>query len=177
MKHIIRTFIAMLTLLGLAGSAIGVECIPIAPKDVTGKITLVHPGASAATSLFEGNGCSWNGADAVNGLDGLILDVAGMGGTTGSATATVPNNGSLQLVALTAYYLDEGCAKVAGSDFDFGVTQSDSPESENVTIPEGAKWLVIAAGGSVTNDITVTLHSNGKDCPKVVPPKKKKKKR
>jgi hypothetical protein len=177
MKHIFRTFISLIAMLALASQAAGIECTPVAPKDVDGKINFAHEGPSLATSFFEANGCSWNGAEGLNGSDGIVLDVSEVGGTTGAVTATLPNGTSLQHTNLVAHFLDDTCAAIGGSNFDFGTSGVDNPESETLSIPVGAKWLVVAESANATNDISINLHSNGKDCPTATPTKKKKKKR
>lgn len=176
MRRLLKILVSVGLTGALVGSALAVECTPIAPQDFTGTIRFIHQGSSAAIGFFEGNDCSWNGSDGLNGTDGLALDVGGVAGTTGSVTGTLTPTSAF-FVGVNAYFLDEGCAQIDGSAFDFTTALPENAESEPVTIPKGAKWLIVTSTTSnVSNDVSVILHSNGKDCPDPVKKKKKKKK-
>jgi hypothetical protein len=151
----------------LMASAAAEDCTPVPPKKWEGKITYGGGGWVGGT-VFNEAGCSWSGADGLNGTDTIVWDVEGYGGATASITSTeaVPHHG------LQGYFLNENCER-GGS---WGITERDTPYS--VGIPEGAKWIVIYQqyGGY---DTTVTMETNGIVCEEVEepkPPKKKKKK-
>lgn len=158
---------AALSVLVMASAAAQDVCTPIEPKKWEGTITY-GGGGWLGTTVFEQGGCTWNGADALNGSDTLAWDVSGYGGVTASLTQSSADglHHSLQ-----GYFLNENCERGGG----WGPTEPDTPFT--VGIPEGAKWIVIYKnyGGVETS---VTLETPGLQCepadePK--PPKKKKK--
>lgn len=152
----------------LMASAAAEDCVPIEPKKWEGTIAYGGGGWVGAT-VFNESGCSWAGADSLNGSDTIVWDVAGYGGATVSITSqdsnTVGHHG------LQGYFLNENCER-GGS---WGATEPGTPYT--VGIPEGAKWIVIyQTYGGV--DTTVTMETPGVVCEEVdepKPPKKKKK--
>lgn len=158
---------ACLSMVVMASAAAQDVCTAIEPKKWEGTLTY-GGGGWVGGAAFEQGGCTWNGADAVNGRDTLIWDVAGYGGVT--ATITQESTDPL-FHPLEGYFLNENCER-GGS---WGDTEQDTPYT--VGIPEGAKWIVVFQeyGGVET---TVTMETPGRKCepadaPK--PPKKKKK--
>lgn len=175
MKHLRTTAIGLFLLAAMTlHAAAATPCTPIPPKEWTGHLQVAHQGASAAISYFENNGCNWNGLDQLNGSDGVVFDVEGQSGT-GNASAIFGPNATLG-IAVQGYYLDANCKKIDGSDFHISGSVTSAPTADVITIPVGAKWMEI--GGPATgfsNDINLTIHSDGFDCPTVTPKKKKKK--
>jgi hypothetical protein len=171
MKHLIRGFIVLGTVMCLAASAAPVPCTPMPPEDFHGTLQAGVPGnVSFAASYFEQNGCDWAGADGLNGTDAYIVDVTGR---TGTGTVSGNIQGGI-LPVMTAYFLSEACEAI-------GEPQSFAADGQNtyaVTFPEGAKWLVVHKNDvlSVAAQISFDLHYDGKIC-EVVKAKKKKKRR
>jgi hypothetical protein len=177
MKHLIRIAVAIVAAMSLSSTAIAQECVPLEPKQQTGSISLVHEGQSVATTIFEEGGCTWP-SPSLNGTDGLVLDTTGMEGSTGKATATLPAGGSVIFVTVNAYFLDANCTKIANSDVAIGSSLSDTPSAQSVAIPPTAKFFVASSTvANATNNVTVTLNSDGKDCVEKIVKKKKKKKK
>lgn len=144
-------------------------CTPVEPKKWEGTLKVGDQGWAGGT-LFE-QGCTWNGADALNEGDVIVWDVSGYGGVTASIT-------SKQAVAavhrpLLGYFYNEACERGGN----WGFTEPNTPYA--VGIPEGAKWFVVYQqyGGVQT---TVTMETAGRTCEEVetpTPPKKKKPKK
>lgn len=176
MKTLFRTGTAFFVFLCLTASASGVPCVPKPPKDLTGHLNVLHPGQSVAVEVFKNNGCSWDGLEGLNGTDGVVLDVAGMGGT-GSFTATLGQTSTVFLV-VQGHFLDEGCQPIAGGEFHTTTTPAANPLAQLITIPATAKWMVIdSTDANAGNDINLSVHYDGLDCPTKNKPKKKKKRR
>ncbi|HEV2755943.1 MAG TPA: hypothetical protein VG318_09235 [Actinomycetota bacterium] len=160
---------AGLSMLLMASAGAQDLCTPVEPKKWEGTLLLGEQGW-VGTTLFS-QGCSWNGADAVNGTDVIVWDVSGYGGVTASIT-------SKQAVGavhspLLGYFYNEECQRGGH----WGFTEANTPYA--VGIPEGAKWFVAYQqyGGAQT---TVTMETAGRTCEDVEtpkPPKKKKKPR
>ena len=169
MRRIILLSIAVVTALSMTAGEVIAACKPIPPADVSGHIEVAPPGGASFTlQYFEQNGCDWGGFDQLNGFDGLILDVDGMGGTKGTLTATM-GTGTF-LVTAEGYFLGEDCSSLGES----GIAQTTDGEPYSVEIPEGAKWLAVFTSTQLpSRDVTIDLHSDGKVCKK----KKKKKRR
>ena len=158
---------AALSGLVMASAAAQVPCTPIEPKKWEGTITY-GGGGWLGTTTFERGGCTWNGADALNGSDTIVWDVSQHNGVT----ATLEHSSSDGLHhPLEGYFLNDDCERGGN----WGSTEPDTPYT--VGIPEGAKWIVVFQGyGGV--DTTVTLETPGRKCEPVAtpkPPKKKKK--
>jgi hypothetical protein len=172
MKRLIRTAIIVVAVMSLTAAAAAEECTPTEPKDTTAHIEFAPPGGvSVAITYFEGQGCKWNGLDQLNGFDGVVLDVEGQGGT-GSIVGTV-GLGTV-LVTLEGHFLDADCKQIQGSSFEYGTDAN----TYSLTIPETAKWLAILTSTQIpSRDVSVLVHSDGKDCDVTPPPKKKKKKK
>jgi hypothetical protein len=173
MKNLIRSAIGLGVVLCLGASASAQVCVPTPPKDTTGHVQVLHQGPSAAISHFEQNGCDWAGADQLNGTDGVVLDVTGQTGTAG--VTSILGEAGLLGVVIQGRFLDEGCAPISGGDWHVSSSVASQPLTELVTIPAGAKWMLVEnTNANVGNDLNITVHTDGADCPK---PKKKKKKR
>jgi hypothetical protein len=171
MKHLLKSACGLILAVAVGGSAAAaVPCVPIPPKEWTGNVSTIHPGASFSTTFFEQNGCDWKGFDQLNGADGLIFDVEG---SSGAANMTaVMQQTSIVNTPIGGYFLDASCKKIDGSDYHATGSAPSQVASYAVTIPEGAKWMEVNDSlGGFGNTMTVTLQSLGKDCPK---PKKKK---
>ncbi len=160
---------AVLSVFVVATAAAQDACTPIEPKKWEGRI-VYGGGGWAGGTVFERTGCTWNGADALNGSDTIVWDVSGYGGVTASLThesATGLHH------ALQGYFLDERCTRLNH----WGPTEPDTPFT--LGIPEGAEWMVIIQTyGGV--DTAVTMETPGRRCEPVetpAPPKKKKKPR
>lgn len=157
---------ACLAMLVMTSAAAQDVCTPVEPKKWEGTIN-AGLGGWVGTTTF-GQGCTWNGADQLNGADTIVWDVSGYSGVTASVTqqSTDP-----LFHPLEGYFLNENC-EAGGS---WGPTELNTPYT--VGIPEGAKWVVIFQeyGGVGT---TVTMETPGRKCEPVAtkPPKKKKKK-
>jgi hypothetical protein len=140
-------------------------CTPVEPKKWEGTLMVGAQGWTGTTIFSQG--CSWNGADALNGTDAIVWDVSGHGGVTASIT-------SKQAVGavhnpLLGYFYNEDCQRGGH----WGFTEPNTPYA--VGIPEGAKWFVVYQqyGGVQT---TVTMETAGRTCADVETPKPKKKK-
>lgn len=160
---------AALSVAVMASAAAQDACTPVEPKKWEGTIAY-GGGGWFAPNVFERGGCAWNGAEAVNGSDAIVWDVADYGGVT--ATLTQSSADGLHH-ELQGYFLNENCERGGA----WGVTQQGVPYT--IGVPEGAKWMVVfqAYGGVET---TVTLETPGRKCEPVEtpkPPKKKKKPR
>ncbi|HYP23400.1 MAG TPA: hypothetical protein VEV43_07495 [Actinomycetota bacterium] len=147
-------------------SAAAQGCTPVEPKKWEGTITYGGGGWLAA-NVFEHAGCNWNGADALNGTDGIVWDVSGYGGVT--ATLTQSSAGGTHH-ELQGFFLNENCERGGA----WGFTEPGVPFT--IGIPEGAKWIVVyqTYGGAQTN---VTLETPGRKCEPVDAPKPPKKKK
>lgn len=176
MKHFRTTAIGLFLLAAMTlDAAAATVCTPIPPKEWTGHVQVARQGGSAALTYFENNGCNWNGLDQLNGTDGLVFDVEGQSGT-GNASAIFGPNGTLG-IAVQGYFLDASCKKINASDFHISGSVTSAPTADLITIPVGSKWMEInGATGGFSNDINITVHSDGMDCPTPTPTKKKKKK-
>jgi hypothetical protein len=173
MRHFLKAAIGLFVVSALTASAAAATCVPVEPKEWSGHAQMIHSGPGLATSWFENNACDWAGFEQLNGTDGLVFDVEGQVGT-GNITATLGAT-SLVNAAFQGYFLDAGCKKIEGSDFHVTGSLTSAPVADLLTIPVGAKWMEINSTlGGMSNDVTVTVRSDGIDCPK--PPKKKKKK-
>lgn len=169
MKRWLIPVAACLAMLVMASAAAQDVCTPVAPKKWEGTIAYGGSGWVAPT-VFENGGCTWNGADGLNGADALVWDVEGYGGV--SATITQSSADGLHH-PLQGYFLNENCERGGN----WGFTEEGTPFS--LGIPEGAKWAVVVQnyGGVQT---TVTMDTPGRTCEPVAtpkPPKKKKPKR
>jgi len=167
MKHLLKAAVAVIAGGSMMASAVAAPCVPVAPKDLGGHIEVAFPGGrSLAASYFQENGCDWAGNDQLNGFDGLVLNVAGLGGTAGNMVVELGN--SVFSVPVRGEFLDEACALIPDSE----VFQSSDGEAYSIAFPTGAKWFVVSPESPApSNDVTISLHSDGKVC------KKKKKKR
>jgi hypothetical protein len=164
----------MMRLMLLAGSAIALlttgsmaaeTCIPVAPARWDGQIQL--PGSWLSGTTFLNNGCSFGGADELNGIDAWTVDITGHEGLTLNVTTT--DSGPLGK-GVSGFFLNEKCEK---GGF-WGFTQNKAPYP--VPAPEGAKWLFVTSEyGAGT--VTVVAESAGRTCEAPAPVKKKKKKR
>lgn len=158
---------AALSVLVMASAAAQDVCTPVEPKKWEGTITYGGGGWVGGTTFEEG-GCSWNGADALNGSDTVVWDVDGYDGVTASLTQ-VSADGLHHPVQ--GFFLNDNCER-GGL---WGPTEPDTPMT--IGVPEGARWLVVyQTYGGVRTDLT--LETPGRQCepaesPK--PPKKKKK--
>jgi hypothetical protein len=174
MRHFMKIAIGLLLAASMSAASAATICTPIAPKEWKGHLQSVHQGASVATTFFENNGCNWQGFDQMNGTDGLVLDMEGQEGT-GNVSATTGPTASF-LVVVQGYFLDANCKKIDGSDWHVTASPSTSATADLLTIPTGAKWMLLTStDANAGNDFDVTVHSDGKDCPKVIKKKKKKK--
>lgn len=174
MRHLLKIAVGLVLAACMTTASAATICTPIAPKEWKAHLNGVHPGQSFATTYFENNACNWNGLDQLNGSDGLVLDVSGQEGT-GNVSATTGSTTAF-LVVVQGYFLDANCSKIASSDWHVTSSPSTSPTADLLAIPTGAKWMVVSStDANFGNDMDLTVHSDGKDCPK--PPKKKKKKK
>lgn len=166
MKYLVRAAVALFAGACMTASAVAAPCVAVPPKDVEGHIQVAFPGGqSFAATYFQQNGCDWAGNDQLNGSDGLVLDVTGMGGTAGNMVVSLGS--SLFSVPIRGEFLDESCGLIADSE----IFQSSDGEAYSIQFPTGAKWFVASPEASFpSNDVTIALHSDGKVC-------KKKKKR
>ena len=162
---------AGLSLLLMASAAAQDLCTPIPPNKWEGTLKVGAQGWAGGT-VFQ-QGCTWNGADALNEGDVIVWDVSGFGGVTASIEASQSNPALYR--GVQGYFYNENCES-GGS---WGMTEPNTPYS--VGIPEGAKWIVIYGqyGGFNT---TVTMETAGRECEEEAvvtpkPPKKKKKPR
>jgi len=167
MKHLLRGAVALAAVFGLGASAVAAPCLPVEPKDVSGHIQIALPGGqSFAATYFQENGCDWAGNDQLNGSDGLVLDVEGMGGTAGNMVVDLGT--SVFSVPVRGEFLDGTCAPIADSE----LFQSSDGEAYTIAFPPDSKWLIVSPEtANPSNDVSVSVHSDGKVC------KKKKKKR
>ena len=141
----------------------------IPPKDWSGTIRASHATSTAAT-LFKENGCSWAGAEALNGLDSIIWDVKDHAGLEAQTTWAVSQPGSAP-PRLSGYFIDSSCRAINGVLWRHDRDTADKPQT--IVIPNGAVWAVVDATFiGVSPDIEVKMHSDG-----YKPPKKKKKKK
>lgn len=153
----------------LMATAAAEDCTPIQPKKWEGTLTYGGGGWIGGTVFTEG-GCTWAGADSLNGSDTIVWDVSGYGGTTASITSA--QDSEVTHRGLQGFFLNENCER-GGS---WGLTEADTPYS--IGIPDGAKWVVVYQqyGGVSTK---VTMETAGRVCEPVdepvKPPKKKKK--
>lgn len=158
---------AGMSFLLVASAAAQDVCTPVAPKKWEGTITF--GGGWVGTTTFEQGGCSWSGADQLNGSDAVVWDVTGYGGVTASITQS-PSPAVHR--GLQGYFLNENCER-GGS---WGMTEPNTPYA--IGVPEGAKWVVIFQQYGAVNT-TVTMETAGRECEEEVvtpkPPKKKKK--
>jgi hypothetical protein len=175
MKNLLKVTAAILTALAWAASAAAAECTPLPPKDLEGSIAAMGPArVSLAASYFQQNGCNWNGNDQLNGTDAYVFDATGI---EGPAVFTVTLSGTA--AAFEGIVLDEGCAKL-GDTLTFGSGAEGVAEPYVVTIPTGAKWIIVQGSTTVPVqvstffDVNIKLHFDGKVCEVV---KKKKKRR
>jgi hypothetical protein len=151
-----------LVALSLGGSAVAQNC---APTTVDGYVAVVHTAGSTAVGFFETNACDWGSASALNGTDGLVLSMAGMEGTTGTVTGTLVPGRSLLYVTFKGHFLDRNCKRVGNADLGFRASLEDAPESFPIEIPSNARWLAIdRVASNATTDVTITVHSDGRDC-------------
>ncbi len=158
---------AVLSMFVLASAAAQDVCTPVEPKKWEGSIAY-GGGGWVGTTTFERGGCTWNGADALNGSDSVIWDVTGYGGVTASLTQSSADGLHHDL---QGYFLNESCER--GSHW--GPTEPDT--TFTMGIPEGAEWIVVyQIYGGV--DTSLILETPGRKCEPVEtpkPPKKKKK--
>jgi hypothetical protein len=172
MKHLMKVALALMLATTVSGSAIAAKCEPVPPQDVEGHIELIPILRQSMTAnYFEENDCEWGGADQLNGLDAVILDIEGMSGPA-KIKAVVHN---LSLTPMEAVFLHANCARM-GNPVVFGPTVETAQEEFKIKIPKGAKWVLVQGSteppaGSASGDIDVTLQTDGKEC------KRKKKKR
>ena len=170
MKHALKLAITIVLASSVAAGAT-TPCTPIPPTEWTDHIDVLAV-RSAAVAYFEQNGCEWGGLDQLNGTDGLVMDVGGHGGPADLTLWLGP----LALVHNLAagYFLDAECQRVEGSDFT-AITASDlDPRVNSVTIPDTARWMVLASTTSyAANDLDVTLRSHGTECPAPKKPRKR----
>ena len=166
MKHLLKAAVAVIAGASMMTSAVAAPCVPVPPKDLEGHIQVALPGGqSLAAAYFLQNGCDWAGNDQLNGFDGVVLDVGGLGGTPGNMVVRLGT--SAFSVPVRGEFLDESCAAIADSE----VFQSSDGESYGIAFPTGAKWFVVSPETpNPSSDVTITLPSDGKVC------KKKKKK-
>ncbi len=161
---------AGLSMLLIASAAAENVCTPVDPKKWEGTLK-VGGGGWVGGTLYE-QGCTWNGADALNEGDTIVWDVSAYGGVTGSITSSQPAGTVFR--PLQGYFYNENCEK-GGS---WGPTEAGTPYA--VGIPEGAKWIVIYQSYGAANT-KVTMETAGRRCEEEVvtpkPPKKKKKPR
>ena len=166
MKYLFRATVALFACACMTASAVAAPCAPVPPKDVQGHIQFAFPGGqSAAVTYFQQNGCDWAGNDQMNGSDGLVLDVTGMGGTAGNMVVELGT--SAFSVPVRGEFLDESCSLIPDSE----LFQSSDGEAYSIVFPEGAKWFAVSPETQFpSNDVSISVHSDGKVC-------KKKKKR
>lgn len=157
---------ACLTMLVMASAAAQDLCTPVAPKKWEGTITY-GGGGWVGSTVFEQAGCSWSGAEGLNGSDSIVWDVSGYDGV--SATITQSSADGLHH-PLQGYFLNENCERGGN----WGATEENTPFG--LGIPEGAKWIVIlhSYGGVQTQ---VTMETPGRACEPVATPKPPKKKK
>jgi hypothetical protein len=164
----------MMRLMLVAGSAIAVlttgamaaeTCVPVPPASWTGELQV--SGGFLTSSVFEKNGCSYRGADQVNGTDGLVFDVSGHGGLT--LNVTTNDSGPLGK-GVQGFFLNENCER---GGF-WGFTQNKTPYP--APVPESAKWL-LAYSDHGASTVSVAVESAGRTCEATPPPVKKKKKK
>jgi hypothetical protein len=151
----------------IASAAAEDLCTPVEPKKWEGTLKVGSQGWAGAT-LFS-QGCTWNGADALNESDTIVWDVSGYGGVTASITQS--QTPGLHR-GVQGYFYNESCERGGG----WGFTEPNTPYA--VGIPEGAKWFVAYQqyGGAQTK---VTMETAGRTCaedPETTKPPKKKKK-
>lgn len=160
---------AVLSMLVLTSAAAQDVCTPVEPKKWEGTIAYGGGGWVGGTT-FETGGCSWNGAEAVNGSDSVVWDVDGYDGVTASLTQSSADG---LHHPLQGFFLNDNCER-GGS---WGPTEEGTPYT--VGVPDGAKWIVVyQTYGGVQTDLT--LETAGRKCEPVEtpkPPKKKKKPR
>lgn len=173
MRRFSKVAIAVMVVSAVSASATAAKCIPIEPKTVEGHIEMIPVARQSMTAgYFEQNECDWGGAEQLNGLDAIVLDVEGM---TGPAEITAIVHG-LSLTPLETIFLHSNCARI-GNPVVFGPSVENAPEAYEIEIPENTKWVMVQGSteppaGSASQDIDVKIQSEGKECPK----KKKKKK-
>jgi hypothetical protein len=141
---------------------------PIPPKDWNGTIQ-VFVAARMFSTYFEENGCDWGGQDQLNGVDGFVWDMTGYGGLPGTMVWTTDSPATPDVVGM--FFLDADCNRIPGVYWTSG--RSDMGKVLPIVIPSTAKWAVVGPAGGVTNDVEISVHSDGYTPPK---PKKKKKK-
>jgi hypothetical protein len=172
MKNMIRSLIAFGVVLCVGASAGAAPCVPVPPKDTTGHVELLHQGESAAASYFVQNGCNWNGFDQLNGTDGLVLDVTGQAGS--ASVSGILGDTALLSIVVQGYFVDEGCSRIDGADWHITTSVPAAVLAEIVTIPANAKYMVIDnTSANNGNDIDISVHTDGAECVKKKPKKKK----
>jgi hypothetical protein len=162
MKHLLRAAVAVIAGASMTASAVAAPCVAVAPKDLSGKIQVALPGGqSFAATYFQENGCDWAGNDDLNGFDGLVLDVAGLGGTAGNMVVSLGT--SAFSVPVRGEFLDESCAIIADSE----VFQASDGEAYSIAFPATAKWFIASPETpNPSSDVSIALHSDGKVCKK-----------
>lgn len=146
----------------LVTSAVAQEdCTPIEPRKWEGTPTVGN--GWIGVTWFEQNGCTWAGAEGLNGLDTIVWDVSGYGGLTAAVLGKQANDSVHR--ALKGAFLNDRCQRISY----WGMTEPLVPYS--VTIPEEAQWVMIIQeyGGFNTE---VTMETSGRQCEEVVTPTK-----
>ncbi|MGH2730752.1 MAG: hypothetical protein ACRDJI_09135 [Actinomycetota bacterium] len=161
-----RVAAALFTALSVGTAAAGEVCEPLPPNEWSGEFLAGAGGGFVGTTVFERQGCTWNGLDALNGFDALVFDIDGY---QTLPVTIVPGESPGESV--NGFFLNDRCER---SGF-WPTATKDAPVT--VAIPEQAKWLVaIPPGGGFSQSVTIT--SAGRECAVEEPePKKKKKKK
>ncbi len=185
MRYVARAVVGFVALVALSGSALAEDCTPVPPAEWNLHLDYVHSvHDSLAVDWFESHGCSWAGMDALNGSDGGVIDVGGHPGPAG-LTLDQASVVSFRASAITGYFVDSACNRIAGSDYRIRTKDPIyAPAPFLVMIPTTAKWLVVANAnlddwptGDMSVDKLLTVQSYGTDCPPPPPPPPSKKKR
>lgn len=166
MRNFMRVAVSVLAVVIFSASAVA-KCVPRPPKDVEGHIEFIPLVRQSITAnYYEHNGCDWGDAQELNGLDAVVLDVKGITGRA-SITAIVH---TLSATPMEAVFLSAKCARM-GDPVVFGQSVESAPQAFPIKIPKNAKWTLVQGSteppaGSLSGDIDVKLHSDGKKCPK-----------
>lgn len=168
MRSLLKVSAVIVVAMSLTGSAVAAKCEPIEEGDIEGHIELAWPAdQSLSASYFLENSCDWGDGEDLNGFDAVVLDVESVGGTTGSLTASASG---VVAIGIKSQFLDADCSTVSEVP-----RQSATGDAYSLEIPADAKWMLVvpASTNYVSRDVTVTLHSDGKDCSKKKKGKKK----
>ena len=153
--------VAVVTSIGMV-SGTAQACTKVPPKSWAGTIDVIAPtGASLAVAAFKQNNCSWGSNAQLNGFDGLVLDVTKYGGLLAKVTlsmGTAPFR-----VSGGGTYLSTSCAAISSGAW----THTADGTPFTVSIPAGAKWLLVTATSDTTvvsDQLQFAMTSSGRRC-------------